>query len=314
MPVTLHLEARPPRRRFVETPSSAPAWQALHRIADVQYPELRTLWQTVFTDLKDAIDRDAVQAALESGNLLAVDAVLAPAWHLADVTVRPLLTTLLRDTVQRAAEAVTPALQATLAVRVAVAFNVVNEAAVSWVEQYAGAQVRDIGEGTRQAIRAIVRRQFTEGRSVTQVMADLEREVGLTVRQTEAVEALRQRLNAEGVTPGEVTRQVDVAARKAVQLRVENISRSESISAASAGQDLLWKQAEAQGLLDPAQFKRFWIVTSDRRTCPICRDIPGRNADGVGLYEPFQTALGPIQHPAAHPSCRCAVSLREVSS
>jgi len=28
----------------------------------------------------------------------------------------------------------------------------------------------------------------------------------------------------------------------------------------------------------------------------------------VGLYEPFQTPLGPVLSPPLHPQCRCAVS------
>jgi hypothetical protein len=312
MPLTLTLHATR-RPRFTDRASQVPAWRRLHAIADAAYPQLRTLWLALFTDLHPSLDLEALRAALTSGNLLAVESVIAPALAALDTTARGLLPALVRETVERAAEAVTPALRTTLGVGISVRFNVVNDASVQWIEEYAGTQIRDISATTRNAVRAIVRRQFTEGRSVTDVMQDLAQQVGLTSRQAQAVEALRVRLVADGVAPGAVQRQVEAAARKALRLRVEAISRTESLASAHAGQDLLWRQAAERGFLDVERFRRHWILTPDDRLCSICRSIKSNNPNGVGLYEAFQGPSGAVQFPPAHVQCRCAVSLMPVA-
>jgi hypothetical protein len=142
-------------------------------------------------------------------------------------------------------------------------------------------------------------------------MQALEDIVGLTPRQAEAVERLRARLTAEGRKPSSIERQVQAATRRALRLRAESISRTESITSAALGQDLLWRQAMQQGLLDRDRFRRIWIVTPDDRLCQrICGPIPGMNPGGVPLGVPFQTPIGPVMYPAVHPLCRCAVSGR----
>lgn len=45
----------------------------------------------------------------------------------------------------------------------------------------------------------------------------------------------------------------------------------------------------------------------------ICRPIPGMNPQGRRVGEPFQTPVGLLLHPAAHPGCRCTDSLRAVA-
>ena len=43
--------------------------------------------------------------------------------------------------------------------------------------------------------------------------------------------------------------------------------------------------------------------------CPICAPIPSENPKGVALNGTFQTPIGPVEGPPAHPRCRCAVAL-----
>jgi hypothetical protein len=310
MPLTILVAARPAQRRFVDTPSRVEAWQLLHREADRAYPQLRTLWQTVFADYRADLDTDAMRAALRSGNLLDVERLIAPAWRAVSDAVRLPLQLLLRETASRSAEAVLPATEATLGADIAVQFGVVVPEALTAIETYAGTQIVGIGETTLKSVRAVIRSGFEEGRSMTQMMRDLEAFVGLTPRQTEALETLRQRLLDAGKTRAQAQQAVDRAARRALQLRVEQISRTESLFAANAGQQALWTEAARQGTLDPERFRRRWILTPDDRLClSICAPVPSQNPQGVGLHEPFQTPIGPVMFPPAHPQCRCAVSL-----
>ena len=308
MPLTILVAARPAQRRFVDTPSRAQAWQLLHREADRAYPELRTLWQVVFSDYNVALDTDAMRDALRSGNILEVERLIAPAWREISAETRLPLQALLRETVARSAEAVLPATEALLGADIAVQFGVVVPQALTAMETYVGTQIVEIGETTLRNVRAVIRRGVEEGRSMTQMMRDLEAFVGLTSRQTQALETLRQRLLDAGKTRAQVQAAVERAARLALQRRVEAIARTESIAAASMGQQGLWEEAQRQGTLDPARFRRHWLVTPDDRLCTVtCAPIPGMNPDGVGLNEPFQTPVGPVMFPPAHPQCRCAV-------
>ena len=86
---------------------------------------------------------------------------------------------------------------------------------------------------------------------------------------------------------------MDRAAKRALQLRVENIARTESIWGLTPESRIV-EEAARQGTLDRASFRRFWLVTPDDRLCPECRAIPGMNPDGVRLDEPFQTPGGPF--------------------
>ncbi len=304
----------PPRRlRFVDTASRVPAWQALHAVADTQYPALARLWTAVFAELKDMVTQDALRDALTRGDLAAVQAFLARAWPEVGIGMaRAPLLALLRETVTKAAVAVTPQLRETLDVSVRVRFNVISQEALTWIARYAGTQIREIGQTSMEAIRDVLRQQFSGELSVTQVMDRLEQIVGLTARQARSLETLRGELVKADVAPGEVARQVEVAAQRALRLRVESISRTESLAVANNAQQLTWQAAEQQGFLDTDHFKRFWILTPDSRLCVICKQIPSLNAGGVGLQEPFQTPLGPVQVPPVHVQCRCACSLREV--
>ena len=274
MPFTLTVSARAPR--FVDIPSFQQEWRLLHGVADAAYPQLRTLWDVVFRDYKADLDTAAMRAALRSGNLLAVERLIAPAWRAVADEVRLPLQLLLRDTAQRSAEAVLPATEATLGAEITVQFGVVIPEALTAIETYSGTQIVGIGETTLKNVRAVIRSGFEEGRSMTQMMRDLEAFVGLTPRQTEALETLRQRLLDSGKTRAQAQQAVDRAARRALQLRVENIARTESIWAASRGQDSLWREAERQGTLDRASFRRTWLVTPDDR---LCR---GRAAPSLG--------------------------------
>jgi hypothetical protein len=310
MPLTILVAARP-APRFVDTPARQPAWRQLHAIADAAYPQLRTLWATVFADYNAALDTAAMRAALRRGNLLDVERLVAPAWRAVSDAVRLPLELLLRETARASAEAVLPQAEATLGAEIAVTFGVVVPEALAAIDTYAGTQIQGIGETTLRNVRAVIRSGFEQGRSMTQMMRDLASFVGLTPRQTEALETLRQRLLDAGKTRAQAQQAVDRAARRALQLRVESIARTESIWASLEGQAQLWNEAARQGTLDPAHFLRHWLVTPDDRLCTVtCAPIPGMNPNGVRLDEPFQTPVGPVMHPPAHPMCRCAVNGR----
>ena len=70
--------------------------------------------------------------------------------------------------------------------------------------------------------------------------------------------------------------------------------------------DTFFEAAKDAANLPETALRRFWLITFDGRTCPICRGIPALNEDGKLFNEPFLTSEGPYLRPASAP----AVSLR----
>jgi len=312
MPLTLTLH-QAPRRRFVDTPSPLAEWQLVHREADKLYPELRTLWETIFQDVLSELDLTALREALERRDLSAVETLVQTAWESQGRgPARQFLPELVQQTVESTAEALRPALAETLDVAVsAVSYNVVVPETLLTIAHYTGQQIVAIGERTLMAVREVIRAGFQEGTPLTTQLQELRAIVGLTPRQAQALIRAAARLREESLSGRAVTRRLRLLREQAVQRRAEAIARTESIDAASRGQQALWELAARQGLLDET-FRRFWIVTPDDRLCPICAAIPGLNPQGVGLDEPFQTPVGEKLHPTVHVRCRCAVSLRRI--
>lgn len=87
--------------------------------------------------------------------------------------------------------------------------------------------------------------------------------------------------------------------------RAETIARTETMTASNAGQQLAWDQAIDEGFLTGDE-KQEWIVTPDDRLCPICEPLDGQT---VKLGAKFDTELGKVDGPPAHPNCRCTVAL-----
>lgn len=250
-----------------------------------------------------SLSREGLAALVNIGNQAGVEQLLRQAWN--EIGERGLQDTL----APRLQALAVQAAEVTAIVGIDVAFNVQDPEALQAINVSIGREIVAISETTREAIRGIVQRAFESGTTVTQQMAEIAEVVGLTPRQAESVARYRQGLVEAGETPGRVQ---DLVARRGLALRLQRaevISRTEGLNAVHIGQQQRWEQAARVGALDATRLRRFWILGP--RPCPtICVPIPGMNPDGVGLAEPFQTPVGPLMHPTAHPQCMCAVSGR----
>ena len=308
MPITLTVHVNPASHLPVHQ-RSEPSWRRLHRIADAAYPELQSLWATLFADVRASIPEVALREALASGNALLVEEVLAPVWaRLGDAPARSALPVVVRETVRQAAEAMLPSLRATLGVTVDVAFHVVVPETLAVIDAYVGREILGISDLTMHNVRQVIRTGFSEGRSLMQMMRDLETSIGLTPRQTQRLAQLRDRLTADGLPGSQIRQRVQEASRRALRQRVENIARSESMMASNMGAHQLLVQNVEQGLLDVDRVRRHWLVAADRRLCPRCAPVPSMNPDGVRLRQSFTTPAGDVLHPPLHPMCRCTVN------
>ena len=282
-------------------------WQILHQIADA---EAERMIQDVLAAMDAAQRQVAMEellAAVEAGDVHA--AMQAIGWEvngplLLDKALRPHLELVFADAAQ--------AMQAYLPEDAAlgISFDLTNPRAVEWAKANAARLVTEVSTETRDAIRDTISRAISGDLGPSQAAQQIRDRIGLTTRQAQAVANLETRLTEAGTSADTIATAAARYTRQLLNYRAELIARTETITSANAGQQELWLQGVEQGLIDPHAARRHWLVTpDDRLDQAICAPIPSMNPRGVGLTEPFQTPVGPLMHPVAHPQCRCAMSL-----
>ena len=269
--------------------------------------ELEAEMEREIYDGFDSLSDDTITRQLRDGfeqrDSRKIDAAIPWAVFLGALSVAYL--TMARKAVQRSTKAAANELGRTLGFTLA--FDALNPRAVDWINLHAAQMVREVGEQTKLAVGEIIRRAFEEGMHPYTAAKHIQRIVGLTVRQGIAVDNYYRNLLREGRYPQSVIdRYVERYAKRMQRYRARVLSRTETINASNAGQQMLWEDAAARGLL-PANTRRQWLATLDDRTCELCAELHGQT---VGLYEPFVASDGTtVMHPTLHPACRCSVGL-----
>lgn len=295
----------PPRRRFVDQPSGNESWQEMHRVADKHYPAILSLFEDVFGDTKQEIPHAEIVRLINAGNEAALATLLSSVWQdVGEARIQAELPGIISQIVDESTQAMIPFTEEALAPvvegEISIAFNSANPHTLAYIDQFVADEVRDVGNVTRQSIRDIVRSGFEESRTIPQMARDIRQFVGLTSKQHGAVLRYRQGLVEAGLKQDRINDLVQRRTARMLRQRTLNIARTESITAANAGQQEVWREARRQGLWNDARMRRFWLTTPDDRLCSVCLQIPGMNPDGVRLDEPFQTPVGPRDYPTVH--------------
>lgn len=212
------------------------------------------------------------------------------------------------------------------------AFDRTSAEAVTWARDHSAQLVTSVTLETREGIRRIIERAFTEGIAPREAAKLVKQIIGLRPDQVDAVLNVRQKIIDAAARAANTGRPVKVKipgmpngisvppaglsaervsatlkryADRQIRQRALLIARTETIAAANAGQQLQWAQAVKDGLLRGNEKQR-WIVAFDERLCPICRALHGQQ---VPLGQPFMSIKGPVLSPPAHPNCRCSIVL-----
>jgi hypothetical protein len=222
-------------------------------------------------------------------------------------------------------------------------FGLTNPKTIEYLRTAEANLIREATRQTQAAVMTVIRDGVTAGRNPLDVARDIKQFIGLTDRQTQAVLNYRRALetrdsaalqrmlrdrrfdptvraaiaNDTPLKPAQIDKMVERYRQRYLKYRAETIARTEAIRAVNKGNQLLWQQAVDDGKVEVGKIRRKWIYTHDLKTRHAHRTIPGLNPDGVGLNEPFQSALGPIKFPgdpdasAANTiNCRCTVVTR----
>ncbi len=249
-------------------------WKKIHKSADRFRPRLERAAREAFDAGRSALNPDALRAALRDKKELEVFALVSGA-------------------ISAAANALRPALE---------------EALTRVMKSSGGAEARRLN-GLRSAagVRALAGFAFdvTDPNAVEWI----REHAGETI--TDISESTRGRIRELVEDAFEEQFDVDELADRIGELigdddRAETIARTETMLASNQGQKEAWSQATDEGLLTGDELQ-VWIVTPDDRLCEICEPMDGKTAP---LNGEFETALGRVDAPPAHPRCRCVVGLQ----
>jgi SPP1 gp7 family putative phage head morphogenesis protein len=137
-------------------------------------------------------------------------------------------------------------------------FDVKNARAARWALEHSGWLIKEVSKTTRERVQEAVAR--------AQISGDLDKQYE------------------------------DILAAVGDEARAEVIARTESMTAANAGQREGWDQAVEAGLL-PEDATVSWIAT-DVDPCPECEALDGVSRTLDGEYPSGE-------FPPLHPNCRC---------
>ncbi len=312
-----------------------PVWRLIQRVADSKVPAFEREVLHAFGVGRSALDVTAVDRAFAERSDKEVEYHVMIAVAAALAVMGTELPRVLEDTLDAggqtaAREARTRGFQLRPAKVVQdLHFDLVNPEAVRWAKQASSKLIANISKETREAIRVIIMRAFTEGIPVDQLTRMLMPMIGLTDQSTHAVLNLRRamigykdiqgrmiggpgrkiwagktaiRVPLEGASQELILKRMREYSGRLLRQRARMIARTETIGASNEGQRLLWKQAVGRGLLNE-DMGREWITTPDERLCYICESLHG---EVVGLDEPFSVG---VIGPPAHVGCRCCTGL-----
>lgn len=185
-------------------------------------------------------------------------------------------------------------------------FNKTNPNSLAYAARRAGQLVTSIDDLTRQSIRKIIIDSFNEGIDVRRTAVRIKNVIGLHPQWADAVTKFERRELDRLIKAGVKEAQAVQRSQKAAEgyadrlrtARAKTIARTEIQIAQNEGRMEGYRQADAEGYIDPASMK-MWITAPDERTCDICAPLDGQVVPWNGLF-----SIG-LEKPIVHPNCRC---------
>ena len=181
--------------------------------------------------------------------------------------------------------------------------------AEKWIRDYGASEVKAVGDSSKRAIREVVFRGFFEGYTPKQQSTFIRGMVGLTPGMAETVQNFGADLLKRGSSPAEVLASCADYSSQLIRQRADTIAYNEATEALGRGCYMTTADACNRGVLDPAKYEGYRIVTPDERLCDICRPKSGEARTlPDGIYKSSGSQIAKL-----HIKCRCCEGLREIS-
>lgn len=182
----------------------------------------------------------------------------------------------------------------------------------AWAAQNSARLVTGVSTATQNAIRVTVVTGILQNLPADKIATNITQVIGLRAPQANKLLRFGETLSNQGVGAREVAGRLAKVKQGMLNSRGLTIARTETINAANGGQQLAWQGAKAEGILTDENARKVWIVTpDDLLDLVICAPMPDieENQD-VKIDGFFFTGNGAsVDHPTAHPNCRCAQGL-----
>jgi hypothetical protein len=216
---------------------------------------------------------------------------------------------------------------------ISLTYDPLDNATVNAQRQAREAVIQQVEQTTQRTAQQVIADGMAQRLSADQIARNVRQTLGLTQQEANAIQSYRRALEQRSASAlqralrdrrfDSSTRagtlsddRIDAAAQRYAEkyraFRADRIARTEAISAANAGRQDAWKQYADRTGRRGTDIRKFWLTAGDELVCPVCRAIPGMNEGGVPMDEPFDTPIGPLFLPPAHPNCRCTCSYEPV--
>lgn len=174
--------------------------------------------------------------------------------------------------------------------------------------RYIDTLITELDNNTRQTIISSVQRLTEAGYPPNKVAQDIKGILGLTRPQSEAYIRRMRALRVQGIPEKRIERIMGAFYRKKLKERSKTIARTEAYRLINLGKLQAWREAVNSNLVDPVKARKVWVIHPDEKLCPICARID-EMGETPAIEEMFNTPLGQMLMPPAHPNCRCHVKL-----
>jgi len=182
-------------------------------------------------------------------------------------------------------------------------FSIVNPRSIAFLEKYTYDLVTNIVAEQKQLVYNSILDAYKRGLGSYDAARLFRGKVGLTLRQERALSRFRDRMIERGVRPSVLERRYARYEARLHKYRADRIARTELNRAANAGEIEGWRQAADHDLIDRKKTQKHWMAYLDDRTCvDLCEAEDGQH---VALDANFETTG--VDHPPAHPNCRCTI-------
>lgn len=299
---------------------------------------LRAAFHQFLREAKSPAARQAISAALASGDLNALDAAITQ--HLT-VLGRALAQSFVNTAIAEAKALDVKRVNKAKAItsQVAVGFDPSNEEAARLIRMSQLQFIQQLTNGQRDAIRYALANAYRDGADPARALRAVMSSIGLTRYQVEIVENYRALLESgsaealarelrdrrydrtveRAISEGEpldadqIDRMVARYQESLLRMRADTIAQTEGKSVVSLARQEAARQVAAQAGFAVDEIRRTWRSTKDKRTRDSHWDMDGQT---VGLDEPFVTPDGDELMYPGDPSapakerinCRCEVT------
>lgn len=279
----------------------APVWKKIHAVAEKYEEDIESIVFNASKETRDELVYKDLEEQIQTGNLN-LDVI---PWATYILILQGINTIYLSEFVD-AAKATKIHLPPKLR---GFEFDKEDENTIETIETRNQETITQFVNESKYAVNNRMKDVYNKGVYPYLAARYLSEHIGLTRRQSQAVENFRQKRMEDGKTQEVATKEAREYAKRSREYRAVRASATESMKAANQGYLEVVNQGVRAGVIADSLVRKRWITTPDDRLCEHCAPMHGQTQR---LNRYFTGTLGQVLTPPYHPLCRCATSITTV--